>query len=470
VALAVIIAVALVAAGAGVGTLLHSSGDQFPDHWDPRILPIVHFVEHTRGLKYEHPVRVYFLTPAQYHRASVGDDSDEPDQESKTEAAHEVAELRSLALLQGNPDLFSAGKDLADSGTLAFYDQHTKVVNVRGSKFTPALRVTLAHELTHALQDQHFDLTRQLDTNDSERATAVRSVVEGDAVSVENAYASKMSTADRRSYERESTDTASAAEGKLGDVPDVLSTLFELPYDLGSSFIDVVDAGKGKSDLSRTDQLFHRMPANTSQLFTPQRYFADPKAGKAVVPPKVFTGHQVDKDTFGAAFLFVMLAERIDPAQAMSAVDGWSGDAYRAFEVGKGSSQRLCISAEFRAVSPSAGTLLRTAVGDWATNVPAATDVKVGGSGLNTTLQTCDPGKATKMHLTGKSADALAYPVVRGQLASSQISEGLSPNKALCVATRVVSKLSLKDLQASDLSDELRARVISLLSQALLHC
>ena len=96
--------------------------------------------------------------------------------------------------------------------------------------------------------------------------------------------------------------------------------------------------------------------------------------------------------------------------------------------------------------------------------------MKGGGSGANTTLQTCDPGKKTDMHLTGKSSDALAYPVVRGQLASSEISEGLSRTRSLCVSSKVVAKLSLADLQASELSDELRQRVIDLTRQALTHC
>jgi len=468
--IAVLVALALIAAGAGVGTLLHQSGDQFPARWDPRILPIVHFVEDTRGLEYEHPVRVYFLTPKQYHKASVGDDSNSPDKESKAEAAHEVGELRALALLQGNPNLFSASKDLADSGTLAFYDQDTKVVNVRGSKFTPALRVTLAHELTHALQDQHFDLTKQLDTNDSERATAVRSVIEGDAVSVENAYEAQMSSKDQRSYERESSDDSSDAEGKLGDVPDVLSTLFGLPYAIGSSFIDLVDAGRVSPDLSRTYRLFYRMQANTSQLFPPQRYFANPPAGKPVVPPRVFKGKTVDRDTFGAAFLFVMLSERIDPAQAMLAVDGWSRDAYRAVEVGSGRSKRLCVSGEFRMVSSSAASTLRTALSDWAAKIPVAADAKVGGTAAIVTLQTCDPGKKAKMHLTGNSSNALAYPVVRSQLASSEISQGLQRGRSLCVSTKVVAQLSLKDLEATKLSAELQQRVISLTRNALGHC
>jgi len=43
----------------------------------------------------------------------------------------------------------------------------------------------LAHELTHALQDQNFNLEASLDKvkNDDDRALALKSVAEGDATS-----------------------------------------------------------------------------------------------------------------------------------------------------------------------------------------------------------------------------------------------------------------------------------------------
>ena len=48
-------------------------------------------------------------------------------------------------------------------GTLAYYDPSGEQVFVRGTELTPAVRVTLAHELAHVLQDQHFDLERLAD-------------------------------------------------------------------------------------------------------------------------------------------------------------------------------------------------------------------------------------------------------------------------------------------------------------------
>src|SRR2546421_342462 len=88
-----------------------------------------------------------------------------------------VLVVGALAVVDGDPDLLADDDTLADAGTLAFYDFRTKVVNVRGHTMTPGLRVTLAHELTHVLQDQHFDVTQSVDGNDDDATEGARSVV-----------------------------------------------------------------------------------------------------------------------------------------------------------------------------------------------------------------------------------------------------------------------------------------------------
>ena len=63
------------------------------------------------------------------------------------------------------------------------YDPKTQLVTVRGKgEIDVATRVTLAHELTHALQDQHFDLANMHKVADEHHAeTTARAVIEGDA-------------------------------------------------------------------------------------------------------------------------------------------------------------------------------------------------------------------------------------------------------------------------------------------------
>ena len=82
--------------------------------------------------------------------------------------------------------------DLLGEQVAAFYDQHAhKLFMYEDASLENAQnRVVLAHELTHALQDQHFGLKRlplEIKTND-DRAAAASALVEGDATLVMSEY------------------------------------------------------------------------------------------------------------------------------------------------------------------------------------------------------------------------------------------------------------------------------------------
>ena len=147
---------------------------------------------------FKHPVEVLFMTPKAFDKL-VTTSSSSLSAKDKAQIADETASLRALGLIDGNVDLFKQENDLNSGGILAYYDPHDKKVRVKGSELTPDVRVTLAHELTHALQDQYFDLGRE-DSLPDDAQQAFRSVVEGDAVVVQNAYADTMSKADQDEY------------------------------------------------------------------------------------------------------------------------------------------------------------------------------------------------------------------------------------------------------------------------------
>ena len=73
-------------------------------------------------------------------------------------------------MASGELDLFTAWMSVSDGGTLAFYDPIDERVRVRGTELSVGLEVTLVHELTHALQDQHFDVERLYDDDPSTAA------------------------------------------------------------------------------------------------------------------------------------------------------------------------------------------------------------------------------------------------------------------------------------------------------------
>ena len=486
-ALALLTAVAVVAASAAVGVATAPDRIRSPTAWDPRVRDLVAFVESARGLSFKRPVPVYFLSPAEYRRASAGGDPATPTASDRRDAKREAGQLRALGLVEGDVDLIGAGREVADSGTLAFYSPDEKVVNVRGTKMSVSLRVTLAHELTHALQDQNLNL--RLDGLTSEQYTAARAVIEGDAVATEDAYVAQLGHDDQQAYDKESTQASSDSKSELdqADVPDVMSTLFGLPYALGRWFVGVIDARSGSDspDLSRIDPVFARMPRTTAEVFNPLTYLDHVRVATVTAPPVVgpagvssarfhgteFSGTDRDGEVLGAGFLFVMLSERIDAATAMQVVDGWRGDAYRAAE-GRSRDGKpvVCVSARIRQKDDSSGASLRAALEDWATALPSEAGASVAGSGKDATFRTCDPGVGVKTGLPDRAGDALIYPVARDQIAAGQIQGGATPATALCIGTAVVSELTLAELQSDEASDELSRKVDGLFSAASASC
>ena len=160
---AVAVASALsIAAGSAVAgaTVAERAGTQLAGpKWDPKLAPIAAEVEAIRGLKFDHAVPVHYLPDAAFEKRLLKDDDPNPSASRTAAFKRSEDELRALGLLDHDIDLHATARAALGSDTLAFYDPRTKDVYVRGTDTTaPATRVTLAHELTHALQDQHFNL------------------------------------------------------------------------------------------------------------------------------------------------------------------------------------------------------------------------------------------------------------------------------------------------------------------------
>ena len=109
--------------------------------------------------------------------------------------------FRALGFIDGKVDLLRAFDTSQSSGTLAYYDENERDIVVRGTTLDVAHRVTLAHELTHVLQDQHFNLTKlhlQASRSDTGDPSAFKALVEGDAVRIQQAYLKQLPKADQK--------------------------------------------------------------------------------------------------------------------------------------------------------------------------------------------------------------------------------------------------------------------------------
>jgi len=129
---------------------------------------LVRFVEQTRGLRFHHPVSVAFLSDADFRR-DVINEAGSGSADAGAAEGNQEATARALGLLRATRICGRPGTPCPAKGSWPTR-RLTKRVEVRGADLTVGRRVTIVHELTHALQDQYFDLSRQ-DESDSTTAT-----------------------------------------------------------------------------------------------------------------------------------------------------------------------------------------------------------------------------------------------------------------------------------------------------------
>lgn len=436
-ALAVAITGLLFVAAVGLLTKNLPTGPPHPDEWDPRVTELVAFVEDERGLTFDHPVYVDFLTASAYTAETTEADTDIAKKE-REDLDRFAGELRAFGLASGKIDLFAAYNSVADAGTLAFYDPADQRVRVRGTRVTVGLQVTLVHELTHALQDQHFDLARLYDDDlDSSASTAFRALIEGDAQRVEEAYTSgELTAAQQAAYDEEYAGELEESQASTSEVPPFVSASFAVPYLLGQPFV-VMIANEGGN--RAVDDAFRSPPHTEEHLFDPASFLAG-EDGEEVDLGLDDDIDVLDDGPFGSPSWYLLLAERIDPKVAFDATLGWAGDAYATFE----RDGRSCVRAAFVGDSKRDDREMAAALDEWAAAMPdgiaEATEID-GHPGL----ESCDPGEDVDLVGLGRSEDALFLPSLWAYLVADAATQ-LDAAGARCYAHGVIDELTYEQI------------------------
>ena len=284
-------------------------------------------IQDLRHLRFKQPVEVVVKTPSEAESMMEADlMRDTTDQRLEADAvAGEVTGLYPTGL-----DLKAASLKLLKSQVAGFYDPHAKdMVLVEGgadigiwnsaAQFMIQRDVVgemlLAHELTHALQDQNFDLGASLDKvkDNDDRTLALKSVAEGDATIAGFAYAAGRmdnSTADALANNLKQLPVALAAE--VPNTPEGLSAPLLFQYTEGARFVDEAYRRGGWPGV---DALYRRPPQSSHQILHPALYFDS----TAPIPQIELAGYEqimtgwkkIDDDTYGELLLRVILERNL---------------------------------------------------------------------------------------------------------------------------------------------------------------
>jgi hypothetical protein len=309
------------------------------------------FVAGERGLAFREPVQVELAGEGDF-QARLLEDFDEEAEELREDEAL----LKALGMVDPAVDLVASMRALLGGGVVGFYDPETHELVVRGTALTPYVRTTIAHELTHALDDQHFDLDRpEYDDADDEISFGFSALAEGNARRVEDAYLDSLGAAEQDAAAAEERALGSGID--VGDVPVVLIDLISAPYALGETFVEsIVDAG-GQAGL---DAAFADPPRTSEQVIEPSAYGEG--EARVEVPAPEPPGEVVDEGVVGQLLILLLLADEIGNNAARTAAEGWGGDWYATWRDGA----RWCASVAVVGDDAGETAELRAAFGDWA--------------------------------------------------------------------------------------------------------
>jgi hypothetical protein len=408
----------------------------YPKAWDARVAPIAAFVEGQRRLTYKHPVRVDFLAPAVFARQLTSEVEGD-----KSDADLQNALYRIQGLVGPNFDLYAAAPDLLIRTVIGLYIPETKRVIVRGDQLTPAARTVLAHELTHALQDQYFDLGR--DFARSGQLDSFRAAAEADAVSVEDAYRATLSPADQAAADAaEKADAPTAAQ--LKRFPPALFDVQAFPYVVGPTFLDAVRAARGQAGV---DEALAHPPSRDAEILQPDRYLNKTPVVAATVPSLGPGEEEVESADLGELGLLELLGSHGPFAAAWYAVQAYSDDAGIAYTRNGTICQRVAVTF----IGAAAADRFVAASGSWTRSVRGAKAVR---TATGVQLDACDPGPAAPPTPTASVLDRVQFRA--GGLAGLKAANRkISATRADCIATTTASALTgpQLDLIASDPPD-----------------
>ena len=272
---------------------------------------ITQFSSQDSGLPKLAPVKRQLIGRAEAEKYLRGQNEDGTQQRRLDQT---TVVLQKFGMLPASFDLNTAMGDLVLKGIAGFYAFKDKTMYLLNWIDPDEQKMVMAHELTHALQDQNFNLTRFIlppqteqvpqqmkilqDDDLSESSLARRAVMEGQATVVGFDYKLKAAGINLADSPHARQVAESVLQGSydppitIHNAPRLLRESMIFPYREGLQFeLELLEHG-GRQEAFR--ETFKHPPLNTHQILQPEAYL------KNEPPPLVKIGDLAP--IFGAAY------------------------------------------------------------------------------------------------------------------------------------------------------------------------
>lgn len=295
------------------------------------------------------PLKESVRTKAQIRQYLVDEQNKE---ESPEKRYADRRTLEAFGLIPKDFPLDSFLLDLLTDQVAGLYDPRGKQFFIADWISPVEQKPVMAHELTHALDDQHFHLQKWQDAvkSNDDASLARDAVIEGSALAAMMDY----TLADLHTSVRSMPDIAPFIESgvagqmdkdpNLAKAPEFIRDELLFPYLQGAEFSQqVLKATAGWSDFKR---VFQNPPASTQQILHPDLYFQNVQPEIVELPhikSALPNGYdQLDENVVGEFALNEILKKFDGPGDAEKFAPMWRGDRYALFE-NKDSKQTILV-------------------------------------------------------------------------------------------------------------------------------
>ncbi|MGD0651839.1 MAG: hypothetical protein ABSA97_11990 [Verrucomicrobiia bacterium] len=285
-----------------------------------------------RGLQFKRPVDYKMIDRAELREFLI---KKVKEQYTDQEIRDYSRSLATLGLVPEGTDLMGAMISLYDEQVGAFYlPEERALYTFKDQSWTSGLdKMLLSHELTHALQDQNFDLTKfPLNVKDNDDlALASAALMEGDAtVLMTRFYADN---ADPARMIGDVTALLGQNTAKLQAAPPYLRDMLLFPYVQGQQFAMALSVAGGVDALN---DAFRHPPVSTQQILHPEKFLHDRRNPESLTLPRLDCKdwRLIGNNVLGEFGIRSLLEQSLGLFEALQVAQGWNGDRYNVYERG----------------------------------------------------------------------------------------------------------------------------------------
>ncbi|MBN1568946.1 MAG: hypothetical protein JXA73_13940 [Acidobacteria bacterium] len=258
---------------------------------------------------------------------------------SREDLRKEGTMLRELGLIPADMDYRDFIIKLLTEQVGGFYDAERKIFYIASWLPAEEQKPVMVHELTHALQDQHFDVERILkedrESQNDDRTLAHQALLEGDGMVVMLQYLLEpikrhFSQLPDLAFIMQSQMLTMQSQYPMFKIaPSYLRETLLFSYGYGSSFLQY--SWNRNPSWQAVDKVYSDLPASTEQIMHPEKYFVSRDEPKTVTADS-YAAAMGDswkvayKNVMGEFSLGLLLNLHLTEEHSRKATTGWGGD------------------------------------------------------------------------------------------------------------------------------------------------